>query len=107
MTQRLRIQWAEPETGIGESRSTCTRGRSAMMPSGTAGLLISDSSRMRVAVPAQVWPFAGVSYMQMPGRFRILLPLSEDGIYRKRFSNTNINLCYGLAFHWPAPRSAS
>jgi hypothetical protein len=52
-------------------------------------------------VPTQVWPFAGVPFMQLPGRSRQLLPLSEDGIYRKRFSGANINLCYGLAFRWP------
>jgi hypothetical protein len=52
-------------------------------------------------VPTQVWPFAGVPFMQLPGRSRILLPLSDDGIYRKRFTEANIHLCYGLAFRWP------
>jgi hypothetical protein len=52
-------------------------------------------------VPTQVWPFAGVPYMRLPGRSRILLPLSDDGIYRKKFTGANINLCYGLAWRWP------
>jgi hypothetical protein len=39
--------------------------------------------------------------MQLPGRSRQLLPLSDDGIYRKRFTEANIHLCYGLAFRWP------
>lgn len=51
--------------------------------------------------PTQVWPFAAVPYMQLPGRSRMLQPLSDDGIYRKRFTGANINLCYGLAFRWP------
>jgi hypothetical protein len=59
------------------------------------------------SIPNVVWPFGGVPSMRMPGKPQILLPLSNDGIYRKRFTGTNINLCYGLAWRWSAPRSAS
>src|SRR6266536_4917362 len=43
----LLAQWVEPDTGIGLSRWTCTRGRAAITPSGTGGSVtpVSWSSR--------------------------------------------------------------
>ena len=55
-------------------------------------------SKLLILITASI---AGVPYMRLPGRSRILLPLSEDGIYRRKFTGANMNLCYGLAWRWP------
>ena len=44
--------------------------------------------------------------MHLPGKRKEYMPWSDDEFYRKDFNAPNLNLCYGLAWEWPTPRSA-